>query len=330
MAHWQFRLGGVLIAFATATACGPATPTTAPKPHLPPPLQVTKDRNDGVLQHVPKSCAGGRGYFNAQVLRGNAALAKSMLAFEERAIAGTHTKSDAEELARFLRTMKDAAVSPSRDLQEVAVCAPARKEPVVVVGGAFGGKEVIPTVQATMRTVGVELQLHSSPSGDSGVGSWLSGKKHEGIYGHVAPNVLVWAKSKPMVDSVAAIEDRAAEWAIGPTDVLMVGIPGNEYSPKIEIHLRLSGEQATLDVVLESGPKQSGSSPADMQKELREGLDHLADQFAKGAFKPLADSARNSKISIEGTRMHLTAAAKVEQFTATLDALTLDNIGDWF
>jgi hypothetical protein len=72
------------------------------------------------------------------------------------------------DLQKILKALKESGYASGRDLDEIAVCLPARKEPVVTFRGAWGDKEILPTIQTALGSLGAESQLDPTSSGSHG------------------------------------------------------------------------------------------------------------------------------------------------------------------
>jgi len=315
------------------SACGPSS-SGGKGGQLPKPIEIAKDSQGSVFEHTPKTCGQGRVYVSAKAIHKNGSLSTAWASVEERFVTGSLPNStDMQELQRMLKVLKEGGFSVGRDLEEIAVCIPARKEPVFTFGGSFGDKEVLPTFQAALQAASVEVQLDPAPSGSNGIGSVLHGKhKHDPWLGHVARGVLVGALDRKAIDMLTPAVDRKPEWAVADDDIVMVAIPGNEWSPKIDARLKLAGEMITLDVTigLKKGDEDDAKDPKELEKKMRKELDKMTQKMAKGPLAPLVEGVRSAKITIDGMRVTVSSRVSTNQFVSALSSMNLGEMENWF
>jgi hypothetical protein len=252
-----------------------------------------------VLKYLPKTCKGGRIYFNLGLFLKNDAVEKSAEALEDK-VTGAIKKKDGAAFSKAMKSLKKSGIDPARDVKEIAFCfEPGMKEGIGAIGGNFAGKDPVGAIADAADAAG-EKELEKKKA--DGIEYVKDGSE---FIAAVSENVLVITKSKAKLADLAAAEGSDSGWNVEKGRILSFDV-NDKKNGKFLGAVTDTGEdldfKISIDFAGDTGDKIE-EDPKQFKKNLESMRDALEKKLKKSPFKKIADDIGEAKIKVDGSKV---------------------------
>lgn len=276
---------------AAASASATASASLAEKPKT-----DEAPAGAGVLKYMPKDCPKGRFYINVKGLLADAGDNLAKLQENLSKLAGD------EKLQKTLSTLKEGGFEPLTGIQEVAVCADEKDEPLIAFGLDLSQvKEPLALISKAIEESGKPKPTQVEQDGLAILENLM---EKEGAVAVVAPNIMVAAKDKAKLMAVAKGGDGAE--GFGDAAKQLVYFSGQP-DPDTKLNLTIADQAPNLayNFVAELSGEAAKmiEKPDEAQKQWEKQLADTAKELEESPFKAAAEHLKAVKIKIEDKKI---------------------------
>jgi len=252
------------------------------------------------LKYVPASCPRSYGYIDLAAIMRNEGVAANFDTIQRKLTEKLASGKAGEKMSRALDELSAKGVDLLRDPREIAVCSKDKGDLVVVVGGAFSGKDVLGAISSANAASGEGALVRKRIDGVS-----LVRLRKKGVIAHIAPNVLAIGDDESAIVALKSAPGGGVGWDVGKGRLFLMHTVDKKEEP-IDVHVTDKGSELELQFAMEMRGKAAlgvKTNPKEFKAEMRKKIDEQADKLERGPFKNLGPHFRRTTIDVIGARV---------------------------